>query len=188
MGLDTQLFLAVHSLTGGMLDPLMLYAADYLVLLVSLSLVLCWYSDDELRLDALYVFTVALVGVAASYTMGVFYTHQPPSLVYDTLVSAAGENAFPSQHTAVLFATSFGYFWRRLDRYGWPLLGASVLTGLARVYIGEHWPVDVLGGIAAAALGLGLVYLAEDRLRPLLDRGIRLYDTVEQRVAAAIKT
>lgn len=67
----------------------------------------------------------------------------------DTLPSEAYES-FPSGHAIFFFAlaTVISTFDRRL---GWWAYGAAALMGLSRVYVGVHWPSDILAG---AALGV----------------------------------
>lgn len=69
-------------------------------------------------------------------------------------------NSFPSGHVArdafLLFVIN-----------GWPRLltaVALVLVGLTRVYLGEHWPSDVVGGLALGA-AVAWVVLAVARSR-----------------------
>jgi len=64
--------------------------------------------------------------------------------------------SFPSGHTAasfslaVVLALNFPFL-------TWPLVTAAGLTGISRMYIGMHYPSDVLGG---ATLGAVFAYLA----------------------------
>jgi undecaprenyl-diphosphatase len=181
VALDGQLYLAVQQLTGTpVLDSIMVVSAELLVLLIPVSLVATWLVQPDDRKDALYTFAVAVTGTAVAYGLGLFYSHPSP-LVAQEIIAPTGENAFPSQHTAVIFATAFGYVWRKKPAFGGTMLGAAAVTGFARVYISEHWPVDIFGGIIAAGLGLGIVYLLEDRLDGLMDHVVGIWETLEDR-------
>jgi undecaprenyl-diphosphatase len=66
-----------------------------------------------------------------------------------------GSFSFPSNHAVNLFGAAFflGYVYR-----GWSffLIFAAIVVGYSRVYVGEHYPLDVAGGIVLGALGAGL--------------------------------
>jgi len=65
------------------------------------------------------------------------------------------DSSFPSGHTSSWFALATVYS-NKYPKYAIPLYGAGVLVGLSRVYLGEHYPSDVLAG---AAIGIGFGYL-----------------------------
>lgn len=171
MALDRQLFLWVQSLTGNpFLDQAMVFLAEYLVILVPLSLIYMWFKDREVSLFSFYT---AVTGIALSYGLGLVYAHSNPSAFFDTIVSYAPENSFPSQHTTVIIATSLPLLYRDKKEIGAIMLASGLLTGFARVYIGEHWPMDILGA-SIAALSALLICISTwpwlERLwRPLID-------------------
>lgn len=81
----------------------------------------------------------------------------------DPLLRAAVGNSFPSGHAATSFAGAvlLGHFFPR----AFPgLLGLAALVAISRVYIGVHYPLDVLGGAALGA-AVGLTFLGALRLR-----------------------
>ncbi|MFB6167194.1 MAG: phosphatase PAP2 family protein [Candidatus Nanohaloarchaea archaeon] len=188
MGMDAAMFEAVQSITGNpVLDQLMVYSAELLVVSVPLALVYLWFTGREGKEDSIYSFATAVVGVAASYAMGLFYSHPSPYTAYDTVVTgSAAENAFPSQHATVMFAAAAGFYLRDRDRLGNTILGLGLLTGFARIYVGEHFPVDIAGAGVAAAAAIGLVILLEDRAEPLVSQLAEFFQDLEDQVMDTI--
>ncbi len=68
------------------------------------------------------------------------------------------ESAFPSGHTLTYFSLAT-VFAARYPELRWPLAAGGVVVGLSRIYLGEHYPSDVLAG-AALGTGAGLLVAA----------------------------
>lgn len=94
---------------------------------------------------------------------------RPPAVLPGVLTHgyplAPGGSAFPSAHTAVAVALAVTL---------WPLVGRSqrvvlvvvaMMVAIDRVYIGAHWPLDVLGGVAIGVLAAGVTLLVSPHLR-----------------------
>ncbi len=70
------------------------------------------------------------------------------------LLTSSDPNSFPSGHTCAAFAA--GMVWARTLPKGWMRKAAvvqAVLMGLSRLYVGVHYPTDVLAGALAGSLG-----------------------------------
>lgn len=70
-----------------------------------------------------------------------------------------GHNSFPSGHAQSAFGAALllGELFRRLR---WPLLAVAALIALSRIYVGAHFPLDVLAGAAiGAACAAGAIAL-----------------------------
>jgi undecaprenyl-diphosphatase len=68
----------------------------------------------------------------------------------------SGESAFPSDHAVLFFGVATGLFAvsRRLGSFAYAI--AVFVISLPRVYLGLHYPSDIIAG---AALGVGSVFL-----------------------------
>jgi undecaprenyl-diphosphatase len=105
------------------------------------------------------------------------YSVHPDALV---LIGRTSDPSFPSDHACIAGAVTAGLFFvdRRL---GWTSTLFAVLIAAARVYVGAHWPQDVLVGLALGGLVCAVLVkflrrptaafverLAHTPLRPLL--------------------
>jgi membrane-associated phospholipid phosphatase len=70
---------------------------------------------------------------------------------------------YPSSHTAVAVAVVVGA-WPWLDRR-WRVMGAltAVMISLNRMYVGAHFPLDIVGGAAVGLVSGGIVLVVVGR-------------------------
>jgi undecaprenyl-diphosphatase len=87
---------------------------------------------------------------------------QPLEVTYSQArIQPPGGNSFPSGHASNNFAlaTVVTVFFRR---WGWVMFGPAVLVSYSRVYVGAHWPSDVvISAFIGAGLGLLVCAAAE---------------------------
>jgi len=83
-------------------------------------------------------------------------------------------NSFPSDHMALYMTIALGVYQLR-RRLGIVLMAWAVGgVGFSRLYAGYHYPVDILGGMAIAAVSLALVSKTRVWLHPLLRKVAQL--------------
>ena len=74
-------------------------------------------------------------------------------------------DAFPSLHAAILLTTMMFAFRHNRRMFGW-LLAPAIGTTVSLVYCRYHYVVDVVAGLAIAALNYGLAKCVFARIRP----------------------
>lgn len=83
-------------------------------------------------------------------------THEPAlaGLVHLVRGYTGGLYGFVSSHAAntMSVATLFALIWQQKNSHGWWLLTYVVLNCYSRMYLGVHYPLDILGGLIVGAL------------------------------------
>lgn len=171
--LDLDLFRFINSgLANPVTDMLMPIVTSETLLRVLYGIavvLLVWRGDARLRWLAL--FSVLLIVASDQLNSGFlksYFGRLRPCNALDNvhlLVSCGGGKSFPSSHAANSFAqaTFFSLFAPRLK---WALLGFATLVSLSRVFVGVHYPADlIVGAVVGMSVG-GAIFILFDRLKP----------------------
>jgi undecaprenyl-diphosphatase len=124
--------------------------------------------------EVAFLATAITGSVALNETMKVIFERPRPRLPWADVLP---DYSFPSGHamnSLVLFAAISILIWVTAGRRRGCVaaavgLGLGVLIGISRIYLGYHYPTDVVGGYAAGAMWLAIVW---GSFRP--ERGRRL--------------
>lgn len=134
--------------------------------MTALCLVVCAILAIARKWDSLAFFAtnVLLAVVCVQVLKFIFAVPRPGA---ETLVPIPGSFSFPSAHSfcsLIVFGMIGLLIFRALNRKGVPynvaivpgiiLVIFAILIGLSRIYVGVHWPSDVLGGWLLAGMWL----------------------------------
>lgn len=161
-GFDTAVLLFLRQLHTPLLDQLMIgiTTLGQPTLLVIVSLVISGVLALNQQWFKGIIFVSAALGAAGlNVLLKDVFTRSRPAL-WERIVDAQ-YSSFPSGHAMVSFVIYglVGYLLATQSRYRSDLILALTmllisLIGLSRLYLGVHWPTDVIAGYAA-----GLVWL-----------------------------
>lgn len=185
-GIDTEIFLYIQSFTGNrFIDSFFLMCAEFLVFLIPVTLVYLWFGPRERRKDSIFTFVATVAGISLTYFLGLFYFHHQPFSMYETVVSGGElDNAFPSQHTASMFSVFWSFLYLRRKKLASLFGFTGLLTGFGRVFVGYHYPIDIVGAILSGFLGLlvsvAVFRVAEDHVDRLVGFSYRCEDFLKR--------
>jgi undecaprenyl-diphosphatase len=97
-----------------------------------------------------------------------------------TFLTHAADSSFPSDHLTLIWATGFALCMASVTRRaGIALAVLGVPVAWSRIYLGVHYPFDMLGAACVAALAaLSATHGADCVLRPMLQAALTLYRRV----------
>jgi undecaprenyl-diphosphatase len=131
-------------------------------------LAILWRRPYPFLLVAATSITTSLLNALFKYAV---QRDRPPTIILDPkpLMEVPTTSSFPSGHTSTSFACAY-VISRLAPRLTIPVFVLAALIGFSRVYVGVHYPLDVIAG---AIFGL-IVAKALLMLREVLRRSPRL--------------
>lgn len=138
------------------LDTLMKFGAEpliYIMILLILVLGIIGKTNDKKA----FLLTVLAIPIAVLLIKGIhlFYFEPRPFVTYNftPMVNESADASFPSRHTTISALIAFAYTYFKSK---WSLLFLPLMlwVGISRVYVGVHYPLDILGGFLVGAISL----------------------------------
>jgi len=174
--MDYYLFEKINSLAGrwSFLDAIGVFFAEYLPYIAVVLVLLLFWKKWEVFLQ------VFMVGVLGKFVIINFFRWIWPrprpfvSHEVNLLIEKLDQPGFPSGHTTILFAVATVVFvsavfyarkaYPEAKRKFWygvgiGFFGISFLMAVSRVFVGVHWPTDILAGMLAGVFCGWLVVL-----------------------------
>lgn len=151
---DIRLFALIHDLSGRSIfaDLGGIFFAQYLPYLLVLGFLFLVFREPGAR-RKFYLFAegaLAIIlarGIIASSIHYFYHAARPFAFLgFAPLIGESG-SSFPSGHMTWFFALAMVVWYADRKWGAWYFLLACVM-GIARIYVGVHWPLDILGGAA----------------------------------------
>ncbi len=197
MSFDEQVFTWINGLAGHVtvIDRLFSGLADDYFIIIAMCLVLVgmWFGtrdpEERERNQIAVLKAMASLGIASGFVawanlIFVGAEKYPGTLIHEIfnrprpfvkfgedvlhgLFYAPHDPSFPSNLAAVVFGLALAV-WLMNKRTGMLLLVMACVACFARVYVGIHYPSDILGGAAFGVMGVAVAYFLFWVLLPLV--------------------
>ena len=139
-----------------------IYITLVLIFLVSLKGTLA-----EKKSLILFLFSLPVLIIVIKIIHLFIYTQRP--FVEEAIIPLVGlqsDASFPSRHTSIMAAVAFSYAFFK-SRWYMLFLLLTAWVGFSRIYVGVHYPLDILGGFI---VGFISVLIAKKMIRLLKAR------------------
>ena len=167
--MNENLFLLINQFAGKnhVLDLIGIFLAKdmpYVFILVEIYL----YFIIDKKNESLFAFYSVILALMISFSISLIYFHNRPFMdnIGTLLIHHKAETSFPSDHTTFLFSIACSFMLFRIRFWGL-FLFLALLGGLARIYVGVHYPYDILGGIVVGFVGAFIIFKCKTKLQHL---------------------
>ena len=144
---------------------------DFLIYLVPVVLACMWLTGGLSRRNlALKAFAVVMLAVGVNQLIAMVWQHPRPFMVGlgHALIEHLPDSSFPSDHVTVLSGMGLTLFLEGATGLACFMLACTIAVAWARVFLGVHFPLDMLGAVCVSGLTLALVTRLWNRLGALL--------------------
>ncbi|OGZ73737.1 MAG: hypothetical protein A2908_02875 [Candidatus Staskawiczbacteria bacterium RIFCSPLOWO2_01_FULL_38_12b] len=179
---DLVVFNAINSFAGTsiLLDGLAIFLADYLPFVLGFWLIsFLWYPKGDRIKNRLMVIVALFSGLVARFAIKpwvVFFYNRPRPYVTLPFVHKliptfffSDVQSFPSGHALFFFAVSVAIYGFN-KKLGIVFFLASGVMAMARIFVGVHWPSDILTGAFLGAITGLIMRWFYIKYQPVADR------------------
>lgn len=153
--MNNKVFKLINQFSGrySPIDLLMILISNKIRYVFIFVLIFMWFRNDSYKKVSCNA--VKSTGITMLiYTLIKLFYFKPRPFVnkrVGILIPSKMDSTFPSKHTLLVFAISTSIFLydRVLGSIMWVL---SVLTGFSRIWVGHHYPSDIIGSAFIASM------------------------------------
>lgn len=183
---DKALYHAVNNLSGhvAIVDAFMKFIASDALEIYAVLFLVAWFTlrkeDGQTRHGLIVAGCSGILALVINVVIGhIWYRPRPfvvlPNGTFHQLIPHSQDSSFPSDHASGSFAFAFGSRKRGPKWVQRSFLILAILVAFARVYVGVHWPTDVLAGVAIGWVTNVVTWRLERYIRSFTKIGIRLF-------------
>ncbi|EMY5505504.1 undecaprenyl-diphosphatase [Bacillus sp. FSL L8-0642] len=172
-----------------LLDTLMVAITNSAAYVAILFMFILWFNNGKKENAIIKQYTVLYTTLSVIITLLVnvliheVYYHPRPFVSHDVhqLVPHAADSSFVSDHSVLVFFIAF-VFLLRGEKLKYVALIWAVLVGVSRMYVGVHYPLDILGAAFLTFITSGLVVQSTRMFEPIAKFVFKMYVLVAKRI------
>ncbi|MBN3786070.1 phosphatase PAP2 family protein [Burkholderia sp. Ac-20353] len=156
------LFLMINGtpMTPPWLVSAALVLADYMVWLIPLLMIAMWLSGSNRQRElAIRACLLALLALGGNQLIGLVWSHPRPFAIGlgHAFLPHAPDSSFPSDHATVFASIALTLLIGRMRWLGGMTLVVGIAVAWARVFLGVHFPLDMIGAVAVTCIAYAVM-------------------------------
>lgn len=160
--LNTQAFFQIFNLgsVNPLLGSLAFFGAEYLILIIFLIVAASGLFGNTSDRKALILVILAIPFAVVLTRLTYIFINEPrPFITFPItpLIDRPGTPSFPSLHATWTAIAAFGLLFYK-TRLAPLLLLLMLWVGISRIFVGVHYPLDVLGGFLTGFLAVAIAW------------------------------
>ncbi|KIV53043.1 undecaprenyl-diphosphatase [Aneurinibacillus migulanus] len=166
------------------LNPVIVFLAEYMLYFLCLSVVVYWFTrTNKNRMMVIQAVIAFILAEILGKMAGQFHSHYQPFAVLphvNQLIEHDIDNSFPSDHTILFFSVCIS-FWLVRKKGEWLWLMLPCCVAISRIWVGVHYPIDVITGALLGVISALFVYWLVPKLSSIKQL-LALYEKMEQQI------
>ncbi|MFJ8456183.1 undecaprenyl-diphosphatase [Bacillus paramycoides] len=188
--MNYEIFQWINDLAGrsSFLDRGMIFITNSVPYVVIAFMLFLWFTAnkekrEEKQYTAIYAVFSCFLGLAINAIIHFVYYHPRPFVAHHVhqLIPHAVDSSFVSDHSVLVFSIACTLLLRN-DSWKYPVLVWAIIVGISRVFVGVHYPADVIGG-ALLSYGTSIVVMQfSKKLEPLVQVVFYMYKKLTKHI------
>ncbi|KAB7649582.1 undecaprenyl-diphosphatase [Bacillus cereus] len=172
-----------------LLDTIMVAITNSAAYVAVLFMLILWFNNGKKenairkQYTVLYTTLSVIIALVVNVLIHAVYYHPRPFVSHDVhqLVPHAADSSFVSDHSVLVFSIAFVFILRG-EKLKYIALLWAVLVGISRMYVGVHYPLDILGAAFLTLITSALVMQSTRMFEPIAKFVFKMYALVARRI------
>lgn len=142
-------------------NPIFVFIAEYTVIFLALAVITFWFT--RVKQNRIMIICGSITFVIAEIVgkvAGKIHSNKQPFAELSNvnqLIEKAVDNSFPSDHTILFFSFCMS-FWLFKGGKGFIWILLAFLVGISRIWVGVHYPADIMVGAIISIISAFLMF------------------------------
>ena len=175
--------------TSTLLDKVMIVITNSAAYVAILFMFILWFHNGKKekairkQYTVLYTTLSVIIALVVNVLIHAVYYHPRPFIAHDVhqLVPHAENSSFVSDHSVLVFSIAF-VFMLRGEKLKYIALIWAVSVGISRLYVGVHFPLDVIGAAVITIITSSLLLQNKRIFEPIAKIVFKMYALVAKRI------